>query len=110
MIVDAERLMGKPATRIDGAAKVTGQARFADSYEAAREAGYKVVAEYDAEAPSASFDSPGVEIERKVAKERPDPHVGDAHAAFAASPVQVDARYETPTQHHNPIELFTTTC
>ncbi len=24
--------------------------------------------------------------------------------------MKVDARYSTPTQHHNPIELFTTTC
>ena len=28
----------------------------------------------------------------------------------AAAPVKLDARYATPTQHHNPIELFTTTC
>lgn len=36
--------------------------------------------------------------------------MGDADAAFAAAPVKLDARYGTPTQHHNPIELFTTTC
>jgi len=29
---------------------------------------------------------------------------------FTAAPVKLDARYGTPTQHHNPIELFTTTC
>ena len=29
---------------------------------------------------------------------------------FAASDVTVDALYATPTQHHNPIELFTTLC
>ena len=28
----------------------------------------------------------------------------------AAAPVQVDATYRTPIQHHNPIELFGTTC
>ena len=38
------------------------------------------------------------------------PQVGDAPRAFAAAPVRIDQRYETPTQHHNPIELFTTTC
>ncbi|HMC69296.1 MAG TPA: molybdopterin cofactor-binding domain-containing protein, partial [Mycobacteriales bacterium] len=39
-----------------------------------------------------------------------DPEVGNAEAAFAAAPVTVDQHYATPTQHHNPIELFTTTC
>ena len=24
--------------------------------------------------------------------------------------MKIDAQYSTPTQHHNPIELFTTTC
>ena len=33
-----------------------------------------------------------------------------AGEALAAAPVTVDARYSTPTQHHNPIELYTTTC
>ncbi len=31
-------------------------------------------------------------------------------AAFAAAEVTLDAKYGTPPQHHNPIELFTTTC
>ena len=38
------------------------------------------------------------------------PQAGDAEAAFAAAEVKLDADYGTPTQHHNPIELFTTTC
>ncbi len=82
----------------------------ADSLEAAREAAFKVVVDYDVETPSATFDSPGVTTERKLAAERGDPEVGDAESAFAAAPVRIDARYSTPTQHHNPLELFTTTC
>jgi CO/xanthine dehydrogenase Mo-binding subunit len=39
-----------------------------------------------------------------------DPAVGDAEVAFSGAPVTVDAHYATPTQHHNPIELFTTSC
>ena len=39
-----------------------------------------------------------------------DPAVGDAAAAFLGAPVKVDQYYATPTQHHNPIELFTTSC
>jgi xanthine dehydrogenase YagR molybdenum-binding subunit len=192
MIVDAGRLIGKPAVRIDGPAKVTGQARYAsdepvqnpafawlvtsavgrgrirrldlgaaqavpgvldilthenvghavkpplgpdghpttttlesdriwhdgqiiavvvaDTYEAAREAGYKIVVDYEDQPPSATFDSADVETERKVTAGGKDPAAGDASNAFAAAPVKIDARYATPTQHHNPIELFTTTC
>jgi xanthine dehydrogenase YagR molybdenum-binding subunit len=33
-----------------------------------------------------------------------DTHPGDFAAAFAEAPVQVDATYETPFQHHNAIE------
>ncbi|MDB5495380.1 MAG: xanthine dehydrogenase [Phenylobacterium sp.] len=83
----------------------------AETYEAAREGAYKVVVRYAAEAPSATFDSPGVEVEPLKANEtRHDPAKGDAAAAFAAAPVKIDARYDTPIQHHNPLELFSTTC
>jgi xanthine dehydrogenase YagR molybdenum-binding subunit len=37
------------------------------------------------------------------------PQAGDADAAIAAAEVRLDAEYGTPTQHHNAIELFTTT-
>ena len=37
------------------------------------------------------------------------PNVGDAEAAIADAPVTIDAEYATPTQHHNPMELFSTT-
>ena len=39
-----------------------------------------------------------------------DPAVGDAQTAFAAATVKVDGRYSTPTQHHNPMELYATAC
>ena len=83
----------------------------ADSLEAAQDGAHRVVVDYEVEPPSATFDSPGAETEPKRAKpESPEPAKGDAAAAFAAAPVKIDARYSTPTQHHNPMELFTTTC
>ena len=82
----------------------------AESFEAAREAAFRVRVDYEAEPPSATFGSPGVEEEVRKPGEHHDYRVGDADAAFAAAEVRVDARYGTPTQHHNPIELFTTTC
>jgi xanthine dehydrogenase YagR molybdenum-binding subunit len=83
----------------------------ADTFEAAREAAYKVRPRYAPEPPSATFDSPGVTSEPLKAEGMHEyPKTGDANGAFAAAPVTLDQRYSTPTQHHNPIELFTTTC
>lgn len=84
----------------------------AETMEAAREAAHRLRVTYAAETPSASFDDKGVLVQAaaEASKEHEDPKVGDADAAFAAAPVKIEADYSTPTQHHNPIELFTTTC
>ncbi|MGN6551877.1 MAG: xanthine dehydrogenase family protein molybdopterin-binding subunit [Pararhizobium sp.] len=82
----------------------------ADTYEAAREAAFKVHVHYEKETPSATFDSSGTETEKRDDGEHEDYAVGEAEAAFASAEVRIDAEYGTPTQHHNPIELFTTTC
>jgi xanthine dehydrogenase YagR molybdenum-binding subunit len=79
----------------------------AESPEAAREASYRVRVRYEEERPAASFDAPGAEA-ADAGEETPQ--LGDAEAAFAAAEVKLDAEYGTPTQHHNPIELFATTC
>ena len=91
----------------------------ADSFEAAREASYRVKAVYQREQPSATFGSEGVD-------DTPDPltlltsvkewavnewaKTGNADKALDGAEVSIDEHYGTPTQHHNPIELFTTTC
>ena len=83
----------------------------AETYETAREAALKVKVDYAVETPSASFDSVGNREEKRPPDPgHKDPATGDFQAAYAAAPVKIDARYSTPTQHHNPIELFTTTC
>ncbi len=81
----------------------------ADTYEAAREAAHKVHVDYAEEAPAATFGSPGAQTEQRKPGEHKDFSVGDADAAFATAAVTVNQRYATPTQHHNPIELFSTT-
>lgn len=84
----------------------------ADTFEAAREAAYKVNIGYSAETPSATFGSPGVtrrDAAKESAKAKELPQAGDALAAFDSAEVKFDAEYGTPTQHHNAIELFTTT-
>jgi xanthine dehydrogenase YagR molybdenum-binding subunit len=85
----------------------------ADTFEAAREGAYRAKITYTTEKPSATFDSPGVtredaSKENERAKELPQ--AGDAEAAMTSAEVTLDVEYGTPTQHHNPIELFTTTC
>ncbi len=84
----------------------------AETLEAAQEAADRVTARYDVERPSAGFDSPGTEtIPAKGNTERvkENPAVGDFQAAFQSAPVKLDEHYATPTQTHNPIELFSTT-
>lgn len=71
-----------------------------------------VRADYDRGSPSATFDSPGTETVAAVGNSqrlKEDPKVGDFDQAFAVAAVTLDARYATATQHHNPIELFSTT-
>ena len=85
----------------------------ADSFEAAREAAYLVRVSYAAEAPTATFGSPGTtedDATKVSERHREVPQAGDAEVALAAAEVLVDAEYGTPTQHHNPLELFCTTC
>lgn len=84
----------------------------ADTFEAAREAAYLAKFTYTEEKPSATFDSPGVTKEdasKANARAKDLPQAGDAEAALSSAEVTIDAEYGTPTQHHNAIELFTTT-
>jgi xanthine dehydrogenase YagR molybdenum-binding subunit len=85
----------------------------ADSYEVAREAANRVKVSYSAATPSASFDSPGTTkaaAKGQNAQFKEDPKVGDFAKAFEEAEVRVTASYDTPTQHHNPMELFSTSC
>ncbi|MBV9348648.1 MAG: xanthine dehydrogenase family protein molybdopterin-binding subunit [Pseudolabrys sp.] len=78
----------------------------ADTYEAAREAAYKAKFEIATEKPSAGFHSEGV---KEASPKKSEPKAGDAEKAFDDAAVKFEGWYGTPTQHHNPIELFTTT-
>jgi xanthine dehydrogenase YagR molybdenum-binding subunit len=89
----------------------------ADTFEAATEAAAKVRVSTVAEPPAAGFGAPGAEVQAVAAgrsgegaKEDQGAKKAAADAAFTAAPIKVDVRYATPPQHHNPIELFTTTC
>ena len=81
----------------------------AETLEGAREAAEAVVVDARAErnvvgSMHADDAPPATEMEQY---EKLD--VGDVGAVFAAADTTVDATYTTPTQHHNPIELYSTT-
>ncbi|MEO8040946.1 MAG: molybdopterin cofactor-binding domain-containing protein, partial [Betaproteobacteria bacterium] len=84
----------------------------AETAEAARESAYLLSVEYAAETPATGFEAQGATTEdlSDVSKRHEDPAIGDAAAAFAGAEVLIDNSYSTPTQHHNPMELFTTSC
>lgn len=83
-----------------------------ETLEGAQHAASLLQIDYAAEPPTAGFDSAGTTstLAAAASPRHKDPKVGDAEAAFAAAPFKVDAHYATPTEHHNPIELFTTSC
>jgi len=85
----------------------------AETLEAAGEAADAVRVQYQEEKPTADFDAEGIEIvaaKGRVARHREDPAVGDFDTAFREAEVKIDVTYQTPPQHHNAIELFSTTC
>jgi xanthine dehydrogenase YagR molybdenum-binding subunit len=85
----------------------------ADTFEAATEGAQRVRASYSEATPSATFNTPGLNVADATKESKAHSHVpqaGDADGAIASADVVLDAEYATPTQHHNPIELFATTC
>jgi xanthine dehydrogenase YagR molybdenum-binding subunit len=84
----------------------------AETFQAAEEAAAKITADYEPEQPSADLGSAGTQILPAVGNVdnlKEDPMHGDFASAYQGSAVTVDAEYRTPTQTHNPIELFSTT-
>ncbi|MGO4572126.1 xanthine dehydrogenase family protein molybdopterin-binding subunit [Microvirga sp. 2TAF3] len=83
----------------------------AETYEAAREAAYKVRVDYVERKATPGFDERRPQP-RQISNplSSSNPKVGNADKAFEEAAVKVDVYYTTPTQHHNSIELFTTTC
>jgi xanthine dehydrogenase YagR molybdenum-binding subunit len=82
----------------------------AETSEIAKAAVGAVVVEYAAEAPDVvlSTDRPDLYApEQLMAGYDTDSVIGDVDGALAAAAVTVDATYETPTQHNNPIEMHT---
>ncbi|USI72781.1 xanthine dehydrogenase family protein molybdopterin-binding subunit [Sphingomonas morindae] len=84
----------------------------ADTREAAGAAAAALRIRYASRPPVPHLEDPRCET-RPLASLDPAHHDrrrGDLEAALAAAAVSIDSRYTTPVQHHNPIELPSTTC
>jgi len=86
----------------------------AESFEAARDAAALVHVLYEVGEPNtdlrAASDAAYVPKQKRQGIQPPPKPRGDAEAAFAAAAMKVEAEYTQPSEHHNPIELFATTC
>ena len=84
----------------------------ADTLEAAVEAAHLVTAEYIEEPFSVTLDAKGTETvnqaDTPLKNFIPEIIAGDADKVFAQAPVRIDATYNCPPQHQNPIELIAT--
>ncbi len=78
----------------------------ADTMEGAEQAARVLNFEYAAEHASAAISDPDRKLDTE---EKSAVSIGDADAAFAGAAVRVDHEYTTPAQHHNPMELYSTT-
>ena len=78
----------------------------ADTQEAAEQAARALTLTYATQPAHADMREPGLPLETE---EKPSVSIGDADAAMARAPVTVDQSYETPAQHHHPMELYATT-
>jgi xanthine dehydrogenase YagR molybdenum-binding subunit len=84
----------------------------ADTLEAAREAAALVEVRYEAQPFVAGIDASDAQPQAQSSL-LPQPmfadrRVGDAEAALAAAAFTVEARYELPIQHQNPMEIIAT--
>jgi xanthine dehydrogenase YagR molybdenum-binding subunit len=78
----------------------------AEDWETARFAAALVRVEYEAEPYATDLEA---QRERAFVVEKPEKPRGDAEKALAAADVRHEAEYFIPMEHHNPMELFTTT-
>jgi len=86
----------------------------AESFEAARDAASMVRAEYDVEPHCTELERKRAEAydppeKRSGIPPPPEPR-GDAEQAFSEAQYKISRDYRVNPEHHNPMELFATTC
>jgi xanthine dehydrogenase YagR molybdenum-binding subunit len=86
----------------------------AETFEAARDAASLVVAEYEVGGHCTELERKRAEAyvppeKRSGIPPPPDPR-GDAEKAYAEAPIKISRDYRVNAEHHNPMEMFGTTC
>ncbi len=97
------------SNRIHFSGQITAVA-IADTFEVAKAAAEAVVFTFKRQQPTPDFDSPGARVVKPKSLGETDLEVGSVEKGMAVAVAAVDEWYETPAQHHNPLELFQTTC
>lgn len=82
----------------------------AESPETAQGAAEAIRIRYKASPATPTFGSKGAKEVKAKALGKTEVSAGTFDEGFASAVATVDAWYETPAQHHNPMELFQTTC
>ena len=82
----------------------------ADTEEIAQQAAAFVHVRYKPTHAAATLGSAGASEVKPKSLGETELSAGNPDAAFPQAAAVVDAWYETPAQHHNPLELFQTTC
>ena len=84
----------------------------AETQEQADEGARLLRIAYAAERPAATLESEGAETlsADEAVEGFESPQKGDVPTGLAAADGRIEAEYRSPAQHHNPIELYATTC
>ncbi len=82
----------------------------ANSFEIATQAAEALQFSFAVEPPAMGFDSPTARVVKAKSNGELEVNSGHVDKAMAEAAACVDQWYETPPQHHNPLELFQTTC
>lgn len=82
----------------------------AENEETAKAAAAAIRVQYDESNPSSTMSSPGAKVVKPKALGETELSAGDVEHGLRQATAVVDAWYETPAQHHNPLELFQCTC
>ncbi len=82
----------------------------AETLEVAQAAAGALVIDYKAVPASPTLGSPGTREVKAKALGETKLSAGDLKQGLAEAAAVIDAWYETPAQHHNPMELFQATC
>ncbi len=95
--------------RVHFAGQIVGMV-VAETAEAAEEAASALVFTYELDEAAGGLSSPAAKQVKAKALGEAELSAGDVDEGLAGAAAVVDAWYETPAQHHNPMELFQATC